>query len=223
MTRTEPLLYRSRMAWDLWELCGTFPESDELVRLPNGERVPRLIGAVLTDKERQQGAALRVAVEDDGRAICYSVASLTWNATPTGHRWVHDVISDLPAGMNLKEWTRYIVVQASTVLRTGKHESRWPDMPISLDERTPELDFWADVSDRWTSQKVKRRTATTPDRLREVARVYRDAAREGKSTRKAVAAAMTVSDSQAAKLISQARQQGFLGAAVPRRVGEIEG
>jgi hypothetical protein len=210
------------VSWELWELCKTFPESEELVRIPTGEVVPRLIGAVLTDESQQQAAALRVAVADDGRAVCYGITSLAWDGSPAGHRWVHDVITDLPAGMNLKEWTRYIVVQAATVLRTGKHESNWPEMPSSMTRKSLELDFWADVSDRWMAQKIKRRTATTPDRLREVARLYRGAVQDGRSTRKAVAAAMTVSESQAAKLISQARQQGFLGAAAPRRVGEID-
>jgi hypothetical protein len=67
------------------------------------------------------------------------------------------------------------------------------------------------------------RRPITPDRLTEVARVYRDALADGRHPTQAVADELHISDAYARKLVSRARDEGSLGPALGRgRAGEID-
>ncbi|MFY1673698.1 DUF6214 family protein [Plantactinospora sp. WMMB334] len=66
----------------------------------------------------------------------------------------------------------------------------------------------------------QRRRSTTPDLLRETAEVYRKAVAEGHPPTLAVSEHFTVSHRTAARWVSQARREGFLGPAQGTKAGE---
>lgn len=201
-----------------------------LVMSDSGERVQSLAGD-LVPQQIKAGimhpdglcTLLRIFVENDGSAVCFAIESWFPDGKVMGHRWANELESSLPYGMNLREWTNFAVTVAARQTATGLMIWEFPERPTSPEEwSSPAGEWWSEFERAEARQKTKRRMATTPHRLREVARLYREADLAGDSTHQAIAKALQVSKSQAAKLIASARERGFLGAATPRRRGEIQ-
>jgi Family of unknown function (DUF6214) len=71
-----------------------------------------------------------------------------------------------------------------------------------------------------TAREPRRGSPITDDNLHEVARVYREATKRGDPPTQAVASAMHVARSTAARWVTAARSRGFLGPAMRGKGGE---
>ncbi len=147
---------------------------------------------------------LRITVGEDGSATCTGLGMTP--RTGKEHEWVSDVLANL-APWGLRGWVRYAVAIAATVEETGQNPLEWPELPVDLAGPRSAVRHWSAVADTWASQGTRRRKATTPARLRDVATTYNAAVAEGRrDPTVAVAEKMHVSRSQAAKLVMQCRR-----------------
>jgi hypothetical protein len=144
-----------------------------------------------------------VYVEPDGAGVCTSIACVS---EIDGERpWVTDVIANLP-DMGLRAWVRYAIAIAAKVEEQPDLE-QWPKLPADLEEESAARQHWRDVAENWHQQPTRRRKATTPARLREVATLYNAALAEGRHDPSvAVAEALNLSLSAAKKLVMQCRR-----------------
>jgi hypothetical protein len=82
------------------------------------------------------------------------------------------------------------------------------------------IDAFTDDFDKVVRRGSQRGRKTSDDTLQETADIYRAAVAAGRHPAPDVAAKWSVTPSHARKMIGLARKRGFLGEAIPRRVGE---
>lgn len=200
-----PVPYRSRMLSeftdDIRHNVWVFPSRDApLLDLPRG-RVPQQFTAMIF--RPALSFLLGVFVESDGAAIATSIGCTT--KVDGEVPWITDVLANLP-DMNLRAWVKYTVAIAMAQ-QASPDPTQWPDVPSDFETDTPSLRHWRDIADTMHEQPTRRRKATTPARLRQVATLYNAAVAEGRHDPSvAVAEAMHLSPSAAKKLVMQCRK-----------------
>jgi hypothetical protein len=187
---------------DLRYQCFAFPASGTpRIVLSDGSRVPQQFTALIF--RGGMSFNIGVYVEPDGSGVCTSIGCVS---EVDGERpWITDVIANLP-DMGLRAWVRYAIAIAA---KTEEHPdlTQWPEFPLDPGDESVAGQHWRDVAEKWHQQPTRRRKATTPARLREVATLYNAALAEGRhDPTVAVAEGMNLSRSQAAKLVGQCRR-----------------
>lgn len=171
------------------------------VNLPNGRRVPQQFMAQVF--RPKLNFTLGVFVEPDGAAICSFIGC--WQEVAGERPWVQDVIANLPE-MGLREWVKLAVAWAAK-REEAPDLAAWPQVPSDRRTDSDALRHWRDIAELQHAQPTRRRKATTPARLRQVATLYNAAVAEGRHDPSvAVAEAMHLSPSAAKKLVMQCRK-----------------
>lgn len=219
-----PALYRCRTLWrmdeeELRRVLLVAPRHEELVACSTGDLVPRYFVARVDHPAAPWIVILMIAMEPDGSAVCHNLSSTRREKTDS-HAWVHDVATNLPE-MGLRDWVRFAVALMAEQVATGHNPLSLPPMSAAVSGDPVAVDAWSNVGNVYAAQRTNRRTAVTPERLAEVARIYREAIdNERTDPTVAVAEALHLSRPHAARLVSKARAQGELGGAKPGTWGE---
>lgn len=193
---------RSQFTDDIRFNVLIFPSKDTLyVDLPKGRRVPQQFTALIF--RPMLSFTLGVFVEPDGSGVCTSIAC---TSEVEGERpWITDVLANLP-DMGLRAWVQYAV----TIAARAEQEpdvTAWPQVPGDLTQETDARQFWREIAEATHEQPTRRRKMTTLTRLQQVATLYNAAlADQRHDPTVAVAEGLSLSRSQAAKLVQQCRR-----------------
>lgn len=188
------------------------PQNGETLKFGDGFRLPRAFTVTLLDpryRVRLEVVAL------DGRPECDGIRRLDETAPPlTGKR-----LRAFPLESILKDAVGHLAMYRVSISQPGPGDTGTVEIwsGNSLQSRALAGTKYLAVRPK----KSRRRSPPSDAELTKVAASYRKAYRERRSTRDAVKKEMHCSSSSASRLIRQARDRGFLGAATPRRAGEL--
>ncbi|MEU3452270.1 helix-turn-helix transcriptional regulator [Micromonospora sp. NPDC006766] len=133
-----------------------------------------------------------------------------------GDRWLEQAIDAFAAGSDPRAAAAAQIATAYfTSAEAWIHEPRRAGKPASLPVTTNPAAVTA------TPRPKRRRRTTTPELLKEAARVYRQAVERGHPPTVAVAEHFNLSHRSAGRWVSQAREAGDLGPAHSTRAGEV--
>lgn len=176
-----------------------------MVRTATGQLVPDHFVALVNHPDLDTSVVMHIAVDEGTNAVCFSLGGARHDIE--GPRpWVHEIITNLPV-WGLRGWVRWAVAIMAREVETGTNALTWPPLPADLADAPDRVQHWSAVADTFAVQRTQRRKATTLDRLREVAVHYTAAlAAQRTDPTQAVADALHLSRSGAAKLVGQCRK-----------------